>query len=194
VPQLTPVKILLAQPSTHHIEEALSNLAQLEEYIRALNRKTIYIDVLALQALAYEAQENWQKAAEKLAMALRLAQPGGFIRNFVDLGPPMASLMSRLQKQNNTAMGSYISQILTAFPIENQSLPGPALNNVLSRRELQTLKLLDTDLSPEDIAVQMTISPATVRTHTRNIYTKLKVNGRFEAVYRAKELGLIESI
>jgi len=194
VPQLTPVKIHLAQESTNHIEEALSNLAQLEEYIRALNRKTIYIDVLALQALAYEAQENWQKAAEKLAMALRLAQPGGFIRNFVDLGPPMASLMSRLQKQSNKAIGAYISQILAAFPIENQSIPGPALNNVLSRRELQTLKLLDTDLSPEDIAVQMTISPATVRTHTRNIYTKLKVNGRFEAVYRAKELGLIASI
>jgi LuxR family maltose regulon positive regulatory protein len=194
VPQLTPIKILLAQPSPHHIEEALSNLAQLEDYICTLNRKTIHIDVLALQALAYEAQENWQKAAEKLDRALRLAQPGGFIRNFVDLGPPMASLMSRLQKQNNTAMGSYISQILTAFPMEKQSPPAPALNNVLSRRELQTLKLLNTDLSPEDIAVQMSISPATVRTHTRNIYAKLKVNGRFQAVYRAKELGLIASI
>ncbi|MBE2224285.1 MAG: hypothetical protein IAF02_22285 [Anaerolineae bacterium] len=194
VPQLTPIKILLAQQSTHHIEEALSNLAQLEDYIRALKRKTIHIDVLALQALAYEAQENWQKAAEKLDRALRLAQPGGFIRNFVDLGPRMASLMNRLQKQNNTAMGSYISQILTAFPTVNQSISAPTLNTVLSRRELQTLKLLNTDLSPEDIAVQMNISPATVRTHTRNIYTKLKVNGRFQAVYRAKELGLIASI
>ncbi|MBK7919920.1 MAG: hypothetical protein IPJ94_27425 [Chloroflexi bacterium] len=193
VPQLTPIKILLAQQSTHHIEEALSNLAQLEDYIRALNRKTIHIDVLALQALAYEAQENWQKAAEKLDRALRLAQPGGFIRNFVDLGPPMASLMSRLQKQNKATMGSYISQILTAFPTVNQSPPAPALNTMLSRRELQTLKLLNTDLSPEDIAVQMSISPATVRTHTRNIYAKLKVNGRFQAVYRAKELGLIAS-
>ena len=194
VPQLTPTKILLAQKSTDYIEEALSNLAQLEEYVRALNRKTIHIDVLALQALAYEAQENWQKAAEKLDMALRLAQPGGFIRNFVDLGPPMASLMSRLQKQNNTAMGSYISQILAAFQMKDQSLPASSFNNVLTRRELQTVKLLATDLSPEDIAVQMSISPATVRTHTRNIYAKLKVNGRFEAVYRAKELGLIASI
>ena len=123
VSQLTPIKILLAQQTPSHLEQAQSNLEQFEEDIHALNRKTIHIDVLALQALAYEAQENWQKAAEKLDMALRLAQPGGFIRNFVDLGPPMASLMSRLQKQNNTAMGSYDLPDLSCFSNEGSKSP-----------------------------------------------------------------------
>ena len=191
VPQLTPIKILLAQQSPHHIEEALSNLAQLEEYIRDLNRKTIHIDVLALQALAYEAQGNGPKAEEKLDRALRLAQPGGFIRNFVEMGPPMASLMSRLQKQSNTAIGAYISQILPAFPMAKPAATAPNLSIQLTKRERETLSLLGANLSPEAIAEEMTISPATVRTHIRNIYAKLEVNRRIEAVHLAKESGLI---
>ena len=194
VPQLTPIKVLIAKRTAGSLAEALALLEQMDERLIKINRKNIRIDVLALQALVHAAQGDWEMASEKLSAALRVGAPGGFIRNFVDLGPAMANLLTRLYEQGDTAMGSYIARILTAFPMEKQSPPAPALNNVLSRRELQTLKLLKTDLSPQEIAVQMSISPATVRTHTRNIYAKLKVNSRFEAVYRAKELGLIESI
>lgn len=193
IPQLTLVKLLYAQGTPAHLEKAQFDLEALEKQFDALNRKTIIIDVLAWQALVYEAQKNWQKAGEKLDRALRMAEPGGFIRNFVDMGAPMFALLSRLHRQNTTGMAPYISQILAAFPLEKRQVTAPDLTIHLTNREIQTLRLLATDLSPEEIAVKMTISPATVRTHIRNLYAKLEVNGRFQAVRRAQELGLLNS-
>jgi LuxR family maltose regulon positive regulatory protein len=88
-------------------------------------------------------------------------------------------------------MESYISQILAAFQMEEQNTPAPDLKNPLTKRELQMLRLLATDLSPQDIASEMTVSPTTTRTHIRNVYQKLGVHSRFEVVQRAKELTLL---
>jgi LuxR family maltose regulon positive regulatory protein len=78
-----------------------------------------------------------------------------------------------------------------AFQVEEQGPTVPDLKKPLTRRELQTLRLLKTDLSPQEIASQMTISDNTVRTHIKNIYRKLGVHGRFEAVQRAEEFSLL---
>ena len=60
----------------------------------------------------------------------------------------------------------------------------------LSSRELDVLRLLRSDLSGPDIARELHVSLNTLRTHTKNIYMKLGVNNRREAVRRAAELGL----
>jgi LuxR family maltose regulon positive regulatory protein len=190
IPQLTPTKLLYAQGTPAHLDKALFDLAQVEAYFHPLNRKTIYIDVLALQALVYEAQGKREEAVDRLQRSLELAASGGFIRNFVDLGQPMADLLSQLHRHGDTELSSYISRILAAFPVA--TVPSlPELDIRLSRREMEVLRFLATDLSPKEFALRMTISPATVRTHVRNIYAKLEVNRRIEAVHRAKELGLI---
>jgi len=88
-------------------------------------------------------------------------------------------------------MEPYISQILSAFSMQEKDATVPDLQIQLPKRETQTLSLLATDLSPEEMVIEITISPAKMRTHIRNVYAKLEVNRRFEAVYRAKELGLI---
>ena len=88
-------------------------------------------------------------------------------------------------------MDAYISRILAAFQMEEPDTTTPDLENLLTKRELQTLRLLATDLSPQEIASEMTVSPTTVRTHARNAYQKLEVHSRFEAVQRAKELTLL---
>ena len=92
---------------------------------------------------------------------------------------------------NSFVYKSYISQILAAFSEVERDAAASGSDIQLTKREMQTLNLLATDLSPEDIALKMTISPATARTHIRNIYAKLEVSRRFEAVHRAKELGLL---
>jgi LuxR family maltose regulon positive regulatory protein len=64
----------------------------------------------------------------------------------------------------------------------------PAL---LTRRELQIAKLLATDLSLQEIAASLVVAPATLYTHTKNIYRKLDVHKREEAVQRARQMGLV---
>ena len=74
----------------------------------------------------------------------------------------------------------------SAFSIQQSSIVEP-----LSERELEVLKLLGTELSGPEISRELTVSLNTVRTHTKNIYSKLGVNGRRAAVRRAEELGLL---
>jgi len=189
--QLTPIKLWLAEGRAKSLKKAHTALEQLKQQLLGLNRKTHSIDVLALQALAFEAQGDRRMAEEKLTTALCLGEPGGFIRSFVDLGPPMADLLTRLHEQEGAGMDTYISRILAAFQMEEPDTTTPDLENLLTKRELQTLRLLATDLSPQEIASEMTVSPTTVRTHARNAYQKLEVHSRFEAVQRAKEFGLL---
>jgi LuxR family maltose regulon positive regulatory protein len=150
------------------------------------------IEVLALQALLDDAQDDQVGALDKLERAIHLAEPGGFMRTFVDLGPPMANLLMRLGQQGVSQ--DYVAQILKAFP---QAQPPPLaaaqsqLIEPLTKRELEVIALLAQRLSNKEIAIEMVISPATVRNHTHNIFDKLNVKGRRQAVTKATELGIL---
>ena len=137
-----------------------------------------------------------------IQQAVELSRPGGFLRVFVDLGKPMQEMLRRLTVPDH--LGATIQRILAAFPGvavgESPSGPvrGPMLNNQtlpepLTNRELEILALLRTPKSMKDIAFSLTISPATVRRHTMNIYGKLGVNNRWKAVARAEELNILPS-
>jgi ATP/maltotriose-dependent transcriptional regulator MalT len=157
------------------------------------------IHLLVLEALACNAQGDAHQAMLSLERALTLAEPGGHVRIFVDRGEPMRSLISearsRLERQSRGGLVNlldYTARLLAAF-----SKPGPVVSpqshilEPLSERELQVLRLLDTDLSSTDIAEELTVSVNTVRTHIRSIYDKLDAHSRYEAIARAKELGLL---
>lgn len=216
VPQLTQYKLLLAEGTPESLADARIRLAVLDASMRTLNRNHVRIDVLALQALVCNALGEEATALETLGGALELAEPGGFVRNFVDLGPPMASLLARLQCQHtasHSAIAPYLAQILAAFPAPEQDSPrpegrasaetGPSRRasgasppptspaEPLTKREAEILTLLATVLSPHEMAGEMFVSMVTIRTHIRNIYSKLDVHSRFEAVQRARELGLL---
>ena len=113
MPQLTLVKILLAQDTTLSREYAAGLLKQLYDFVVSTHNTRFQIEVLALQALLCDIRGEGPAALESLAKALNLAEPGGFIRLFVDLGPQMADLLKQLIKQND-AVG-YIGRILAAF-------------------------------------------------------------------------------
>jgi LuxR family maltose regulon positive regulatory protein len=156
--------------------------------------------VLALWALCYEAQGDHTAALQALEQAVTLAQPGGFIRVFVDLGSVMASLLQRLAGRASDA--KYIEQILHAFP----AYPSPALHpqplsnglaaqaamvEPLTSRELDVLALLAQRFSAKEIAQRLVISEGTVKRHIANIYGKLAVNNRRKAVAAAVALGIM---
>jgi LuxR family maltose regulon positive regulatory protein len=124
---------------------------------------------------------------------MALAQPGGFIRLYVDLGPKMADLLRCLQ--NREPLTDYIASILSAFAdaaqFEMQPDGNGHLIDPLTDRELEILERLAHRYSNKEIAAELFISPATVKRHTINIYQKLAVHNRREAVEKARALSLI---
>ncbi|MEZ4518717.1 MAG: LuxR C-terminal-related transcriptional regulator [Chloroflexota bacterium] len=152
-----------------------------------------------MQALAYKSLDNWPKALEKLEQSITLAVPGKLIRNFINLGPAMRVLLTQLYEQRNpddTNHIAYIAQILALFSeIETRDAKADSSRFVptdpLTTRELETLEYLATDLSTSEIAAEMGVTWSTLRTHIKNVYSKLDVHGRYEATLRAKELNLL---
>jgi len=191
-PHLTLVKVWLAQNTPASHSKAAQLLEQLQSYLESVHNTRFLIDAFALRALLADVLVDRAAAQTALGKSLRLAQPGGFIRVFVDMGPEMAVLLSRMK--SNWNLSQYIEQILASFPEEQIRIPQPKVQNVLeplTNRELQILELLRDRLSNKEIAGQLVISPATVKGHTIKIYHKLDVKGRRQAVEKAKTLGIL---
>lgn len=151
---------------------------------------------MVLQAVALQAQGEPDRARQRLGDALILAEPGGFIRIFVDEGWPMSQLLARLTAEGGMLrVKEYIHKLLNAFgePKERQPLaPNPQpLIEPLSQRELEILRLIAEGLSNEEIGERLYLALSTVKGHNRVIFDKLHVQRRTEAVARARELGLI---
>ncbi|MBE7554704.1 MAG: helix-turn-helix transcriptional regulator [Anaerolineales bacterium] len=202
---ITLVRVLIAQ-GEH--ERALALLARLLDATEAMGRMGRVIELLALQALALHAQGRESEALIRLERALVLAEPEGYIRTFVDEGPPMAALLREAHTRG--IMPAYVAKLLAAFPTDESgtlrvkyeehsaplhlssrfAIPQP-LVEPLSKRELEILSLIAQGLTNFEIAQQIFISAQTVKVHTRNIYGKLGVNCRRQAVSKARTLGLL---
>ena len=204
-PQLTRVKLLLAQDTTESLQHATDLLSRFYNLVVSIHNIRLQIDALALHALLHGAQGEESAALEKLSESLTLAEPGGFIRNYLDLGPPMAYLLKRLSNKN--VPDEYVGQILTAFESENQpvvqqdqpdrhkahsaSPHSDLLFEDLTHRELEVLTHLEKGLSNKEIGAELFLSALTVKKHLYNVYQKLAVNSRIAAISRARELGLL---
>jgi LuxR family transcriptional regulator, maltose regulon positive regulatory protein len=148
------------------------------------------LEILVLQAVADQIRDNVSAALSPLERGLTLAEPEGYVRIFVDQGPPMAALLEAAAERGIAA--SYVRRLLGAFDKGEPGTPvRQDLIDPLSERGLDVLRLLGTDLDGPDIARQLVVSLNTVRTHTKNIYAKLGVNNRRAAVRRAGELDLL---
>jgi len=199
-PQLTRPKILLAMNTPASRHQAADALAKLHAFVTATHNTRSTIEVLALQAMLHAADGDEPAALRALEQAVLLAQPGGLVRVFVDLGPAMARLFERLEERG--VVSAHVEHVLDAFrsspltPLANfpggQPRPSQAqLIASLTGRELEVLDLLARRLSNKEIAQRLFVSPQTVKRHTANIYQKLGAHGRREAVEMARSLGIL---
>ncbi len=204
-PHLTLVKVWLAQDTPASRSRAANLLETAKLFFETSHNSRFLIDVLVLQALLNNTQGQQQAALTLLAQALTLAQPGGFIRLFVDFGPQLADLLAELKPQDND-LQQYVGQILAACAADEGTGRQTGKNNTqpsagspqpliepLTYREQDVLGLLVLRLSDQEIANRLVISLPTVKTHNRNIFAKLNVNNRRQAIARARQLGLISS-
>ena len=168
-------------------------LTRLQEYLTETHNTRYLIDTLALQALLAEAKGEQAIALVALEKSLRLAQPGGFIRVFADMGSQMSRLLSQLKVDRE--LQTYAGKIQTVFSQLQESVDTKGqdqLEDPLTNRELQVLELLRRRMSNKEIATQLAISVGTVKGHTVHIYEKLGVKGRRQAVEQAIELGILQ--
>jgi len=190
----TLARLLLAQGTRDRAEDRIAVAIELTERLLAAaddgGRKGSAIDILVVQALARHARDDPAGALTSLARAVALAEPEGYVRVFIDEGPPMAALLKLAAKPRNAS--SYVRRLVAAVvTVEGQTPVKQSLIEPLSERELEVLRLLESELDGPAIARELTVSLATVRSHTRSIYAKLGVNSRRAAVRRAAELGLL---
>jgi LuxR family maltose regulon positive regulatory protein len=194
--QITLARLLLALDRPGQAKQVL--LPLLEE-AQEMGRTHSIIEIealrsLALQALAFRGPPDFSEAISTLHHALSLAEAGGYKRLFIELGPAMAELLNRVYHQGLATeyCGMLLADIYGDRPRHEAAVSSrQPLLDPLSDRELEILRLLTTHLTGTEIASELSISANTVRFHTKNIYSKLGVHSRAEAVERAWALALL---
>src|SRR5262249_30580040 len=147
------------------------------------------IEILTVLSLAQDAGGDRAAASATLAGALTRAEPEGYVRVFADELPALEPLVRATRVPGS---GRDLAGVVLAgggSPAERVDASSRGLVDPLSDRELDVLRLLRGELSGPEIARELHVSLNTLRTHTKNIYTKLRVNNRREAVRRAAELA-----
>ncbi|UCC89678.1 MAG: hypothetical protein JSV81_10295 [Anaerolineales bacterium] len=196
---LVLARVLVAQGN---LEAATPLLERLITSAEGAARWGQLITYLSLQAVAYHTQGKTDTALSYLSRALALGEPEGYLRTFVDLGPPMRDLLHIRAGQGMAPRAAYLSRLLAAFPdVEADFIPSPlaaaaqvdieGLLEPLSERELQILRRLAARRSYQEIADELYLSLNTIKWYAKNIYGKLGVRGRDQAASRARELGLL---
>ncbi len=183
------LRLLLAQGE---YDAARSLVERLLHKAEAAKRAGRVIELLVLQALIFQKKKDIDQALVVVGKALSLAQPEGYIRIFLDEGEPMVKLLFQA-KAHRIGQG-YASEVLSASgeAPRIELPPAQLLNEPLTLRELEVLKLIEAGCSNQDIADKLVISMPTVKRHISNIYAKLDVENRTQAVSLGKELRLFE--
>ena len=195
---LIQARVYLAQGDT---SAALALLSAYRQQVEARDWKDERLKVMVLQAVTLHAHGEKGEAMQLLGEALALAEPGGFIRLFIDEGEAMRFLISdfRVQSEKQSPgrdhkLINYVDRLLAAFTRPESKVQNPKseiLVEPLSQRELEVLRLIAQGLTNDEIGKRLFLALDTVKGHNRRIYDKLQVQRRTEAIARARELGLL---
>jgi LuxR family maltose regulon positive regulatory protein len=182
-------RVLLARGES---EPALELSERLLRRAEKTGRMGLAIEILVLRALAFQAGKDPEHALDPLTRALAIAQPEGYVRVFLDEGEPMTKLLCRVRARESGA--GYAAELLSKIG-ETPGMTQPSmqlLSEPLTARELEVLKLIAAGHSNEDISRKLVVSLPTVKRHISNIYSKLGVRSRTQAIAIGKELKLFE--
>ncbi len=189
---LTLARLLAAEGNFDAADRLLGQVLRQAESGGRMGRA---IEVMALQALSHARQGRHPQAMIMLERALSLAEPEGFVRTFVDEGAPMVELLRKAAARG--IMPDYVGRLLAALGPGARGTAGhlgiasSQLIEHLSARELEVLRLIAAGLSNQEIARHLVVGIGTIKTHINNIYRKLDVHSRTQAIARARELSLI---
>ena len=197
---LTLVRLLIARHRAHSDPDALGQarqlLARLHDAADASGRAGSVVEIGMLSALAQDAQGHRPQALETLRRSWAQApEPEAYVRLFLDEGTPMRKLLRAADLQGvvgdhaRRLLGFDVALDVDATVADRHSAQSTA--EPLSERELQVLRLLDSELTGPQIARELFVTLNTLRSHTKRIFTKLEVTSRRGAVSRARERGLL---
>ena len=187
--QLAMARVLIVKGDVPSIAQASNVIDRLLRDAESEGRTSTTIEALTLRGLAHWQRGDHEDALIALESALRLAEPEGYIRLFVDFGLPMAQLLR--EARTRRVMPGYVGKLLTVFSESFALSALPVLTEPLTPREQEILALLAAGLTNPEIADRLVISPQTVKKHTSSIYSKLGVSNRTEAAAKARDLGLL---
>jgi len=195
IPRLTKCRILIAEGTPASLQEATENLQKYRLMNETQHNTRQLIDILVLQALAYQKQKQTDQALVALERAIILAEPGGWIWPFMEPGAELFQLLGQLVKKQGAL--KYANDILkTLEPTQSTQVSTPAqpasqVVEPLTNREFEIIELLGKRLTNKEIASEIHITVGTVQQHLNHIYSKLDVKGRRQAIAKAAELALL---
>ena len=186
---LALLRLLLAQGE---YDESLALSMRLLQKAEASKRLGRVIEVLVLQALIFQGRKELDQALAVLKRALSLARPERYIRTFVDEGEPMVRLLHLARARQIET--EYVTDLLSVIEKATGKTQPPSqlLIKPLTMREIEVLRLIEAGCSNQDIAGNLVISIPTVKRHISNIYAKLGVESRTQALAIGKELKIFE--
>jgi len=191
---LTLVRVLIVLYQRRQIDRAIDEaqhlLTGLLNLARDEERTDSIIEILILQSIVYQVQGDNQTALDILGDVIKLAEPEGYTQVFVNEGDPMRQLLSMCLLQTDDS--NYLTQLLQAFhQSDDETEPNQLLIEPLSDRELDVLRLIADGYTNQAIADELFIALSTVKKHVNNIYGKLNVANRTQAIKRAHELNIL---
>jgi LuxR family maltose regulon positive regulatory protein len=201
---LTLLRVLIAQYrlASRTTSKALPDLQALQEFLtkeiqsaKVSRNVARLIELHLLQSLAWHAMNLLHKARESLMESLETAMPGGYVRLFIAEGEPVEKMLRQLagEVSDRPQLAGYVTRILSAFePVTRKPRQVDGLVEPLTEREMEVLRYIAKGCSNPEIASRLFLSPNTLKAHAQNIFMKLNVHNRLQAVNRARELGLIE--
>jgi LuxR family maltose regulon positive regulatory protein len=192
---LTVARLFIAQRRYGEALPVLEQVLKSSEIVQAID---LVLRALVLEALVFQGQHRIDLAVSVLKRALVLGEPRGYVRLFINEGTPLADLLRQAAAQGIAI--DYVNRLLAALQADQDrrerllhpsALSTHLLSEPLTDRELEVLRLVAIGQSNEAIATTLVISIETVKKHLKNIYGKLDVHSRVEAVNRAREAGLL---
>lgn len=193
--QITFARILITksilEKADIYLNDAVNLLLKLRANAEIGNRVKSIIEIELLLTRAFLLSSN-NEAITHLKRAIQLAETENYLRLFLDEDNSILELIQHLTKSDKEISSSFVNRILTSSKMNSQLVKTKiGLLDNLSERELEVLQLINSGLSNKKITEELFISMSTVKTHLRNIYSKLGVHSRTEAIVKAKELNLI---
>lgn len=191
VREITTARALIAEGSSRSLAEARALIDSFLAYTRSVRNRRHEVQALLAECLLYLRMNQTSAARDALRVALQCTTSHGAIRPFIEMGKPMLSLLREEARRRDNRV--FVRRVLTHLQVHSTQKPKEnEWANPLTNRERDILELLAQRYNNNEIAAAMVVSPNTVRTHLVNIFQKLGVENRRQAVAKAREHGLIE--